>query len=69
LLAKQLLASEYNYQNAAYLNGNATLTYAFVYWGEWVLGNSSNLSSTYVIWAKDWFDAYNNTHGGAISGP
>jgi hypothetical protein len=69
LLAKQLLASEYNYQNGAYLNGNATLTYAFVSWGEAVLKNSNNFSSTYILWVKDWFDAYNNSHGGIVDGP
>ncbi|PTX95525.1 SdrD B-like domain-containing protein [Opitutus sp. ER46] len=69
LLAKQLLASEYNYQNGAYLNGNAQLTFAFLYWGEYVLTNANCYSSTYVLWAKDWFDAYNNSHGGAVNGP
>ncbi len=69
LLAKQLLASEYNYQNGAYLSGNATLTFAFVAWGEAVLQNSSSFSSSYVIWVKDWFDAYNNSHGGIVAGP
>lgn len=69
LLAKQLLASEYNYQNGAYLNGNGTLTMLFIWWGEYVLSHPSEFSSTYIIWAKDWFDAYNNTHGGAIDGP
>lgn len=69
LLAKQLLAAEYNYEHGAYLNGNAALTYAFVYWGEWVLSNSSTLSSTYVLNAKNWFEAYDTTHGGALSGP
>jgi hypothetical protein len=69
LLAKQLLASEYNYQNGAYLNGNATLTYAFVSWGEAVLKNANSFSSTYVLWVKDWFDAYNNSHGGTVDGP
>jgi len=69
LLSKQLIASEYNYENKAYINGNATVTFLFTWWGEYVLKNSSNYSSTYILWAKDWFDAYNNSHGGAISGP
>jgi hypothetical protein len=46
LLAKQLLASEYNYMNAADLNGNKTLTLCFLWWGETVLKNSSSYSST-----------------------
>lgn len=69
LLSKQLIASEYNYQNAAYLNGNKNLTMAFLWWGEYVLANPSKFSSTYIIWAKDWFDAYNNSHGGVVNGP
>lgn len=69
LLAKQLIASEYNYQNGAYLNGDRTLTMLFLTWGEYVLANPSKFSSTYIIWTKDWFDAYNNSHGGLVAGP
>lgn len=69
LLAKQLLASEYNYANGAYLNGDATLTFLFVYYGEYVLKHAADYDSAYVLHVKDWFDAYNNTHGGLILGP
>lgn len=69
LLSKQLIASEYNYMNGAYLNGNQNLTFLFVWWGEYVLSHPCNYSSTYVLWAKDWFDAYNNSHGGVVAGP
>jgi PKD repeat protein len=69
LLSKQLIASEYNYQNGAYLNGNRSLTMLFLWWGEYVVANPSKYSSTYQIWAKDWFDAYNNSHGGLVVGP
>lgn len=69
LLAKQLLASEYNYANGAYLNGDARLTYFFVYYGEYVLKNSSSYSTSFVLNVKDWFDSYNNTHGGLVVGP
>jgi hypothetical protein len=69
LLKKQLLASEYNYANNAWLNGNQAVTAAFIYWGEYVLVNASSYGSTYVTWAKDWFDAYNNSHGGLAAGP
>jgi hypothetical protein len=69
LLSKQLLAAEYNFENKAYLGGTPTLTYLFVWWGEYVLSHSNNYSSTYILWAKNWFDAYNNTHGCAIDGP
>lgn len=69
LLAKQLIASEYNFANGAYLNGDATLTYLFVYYGEYVLKNASSYDSAYLLNVKNWFDAYNNTHGGVIVGP
>ncbi|MES2695329.1 MAG: SdrD B-like domain-containing protein [Verrucomicrobiota bacterium] len=69
LLSKQLVASEYNYQHAAYINGDRTLTFLFLYWGEYVLKNSSRYSTSYVLWTKDWFDAYNNSHGGVVAGP
>ena len=69
LLSKQLVASEYNYVNGAYLNGNVTLTFLFVYWGESIVANPTAYSSSYILWAQKWFDAYNNTHGGAICGP
>jgi hypothetical protein len=69
LLSKQLVASEYNYINKAYLNGNQTTTYLFVWWGEYIVAHPSSFSSDYIIWAQKWFDAYNNTHGGAIVGP
>ncbi|ACB76016.1 SdrD B-like domain-containing protein [Opitutus terrae] len=68
LLAKQLLAAEYNYANGAYIDDNAALTYAFIYWGEHVMKNADSLSRVYVLWAKDWFDAYNNSEGGRIRG-
>ncbi len=69
LLAKQLLAAEYNYANGAYIGGSGTLTYAFVYFGEYVLGHPKNYSSAYLLNVKDWIDAYNNSHGGVIGGP
>ncbi len=69
LLSKQLVASEYNYQSGAYLNGNRTLTMLFLWWGEHVVSNPSKYSSTYILWSKDWFDAYNNSHGGVVAGP
>ena len=69
LLSKQLLASEYNYQAGAYIGGNKNLTFLFVTWGEYMLQNASRCSSSQLIWAKDWFDAYNNSHGGRVAGP
>jgi hypothetical protein len=69
LLSKQLLASQYNYQNEAYIGGNQNLTMCFLWWGEHVMANPSKYSSTDILWAKDWCDAYNNSHGGALNGP
>jgi hypothetical protein len=69
LLAKHLIAAEYNYQNAAYIGGNKTLTMAFLWWGEYVLAHSGKYSSADLIRAKDWFDAYNSSQGGPVNGP
>lgn len=72
LLKKQLVGSEYNYANGAnggYIGGSQQLTYAFIYWAEYVVKNPSLYSSTYIIWVKDWCDAYNNSHGGLVCGP
>ncbi len=69
LLSKQLIASEYNYASGGYINGSERLTYWFIYWGETVLQNSASYPASYLNFAQQWFDAYNNTHGGAIIGP
>jgi hypothetical protein len=68
-LSKQLLAAEFNYANGAYLDGHEYLTYLFVYFGEYVLKHAATLDRAYVLQVKDWFDAYNNTHGGQVLGP
>ena len=69
LLSKQLIASELNYQAGAYIGGNRTLTFLFLWWGEYVMANQNCYSSSYTLWAKDWMDAYNNSHGGKVNGP
>jgi hypothetical protein len=69
LLEKQLVASEYNYANGAFIGGNGSLTYPFIYYAEYFLAHSSSYSSTYLIFVKDWCDAYNNSHGGKVAGP
>jgi hypothetical protein len=69
LLAKQLLAAEYNYENGAFIGGNAVLTYAFVYWGEYTLKNASSLSRGNLLDVKDWMEAYNSSHGWVVLGP
>jgi len=68
-LAASLLAAEYNCASGNYINGDANLTYHFLWWGECVLSNPSQYSTSYVTWAKQWFDAYNNCNGGVIKGP
>lgn len=69
LLAKQLLAAEYNYQNRAYIGGNAVLTYAFIYWGEYTLKNAAASSRSDVLYVKEWMEAYNSSHGWVVLGP
>lgn len=71
LLAKQLVAAEYNVANGAWLDNASddTLTQLFIHWGEYILTNSTEFTPAYIIWAKDWFDAYNNSHGGLVKGP
>ena len=69
LLSKQLAGSEYNFANGAFINGNELLTWGFVYWGEYVIANASQFSASEILNAKDWFDAYNNSHGGVFYGP
>lgn len=68
-LRLQLLASEYNYAHGAYIGGSQPLTFAFIYWGESILSNRSSYSPQYQQFAKDWFDAYNNSYGGKVLGP
>jgi hypothetical protein len=41
----------------------------FIWWGEYIVANPAKYSSSYILFAKNWFDAYNNTHGGALNGP
>ena len=69
LLEKQLMGSEYNYANGAYIGGNEFLTELFVYYGEYLVQHNADYSRDELLEAKDWFDAYNNSHGGAIAGP
>jgi len=69
LLSKQLVASEYNYASGGYIGGNKVLTLCFITWGEYILENSASYSSAYISYAQKWFDAYNNSHGGYVSGP
>jgi len=66
LLAKQLMGSELNYQNGAFIGGNALVTYFFLYDGEYMLANPGSFTSTQLLAQKDKYDAYNNTHGGAL---
>jgi hypothetical protein len=66
LLAKQLMGSEFNYASGAYIGGNALATSFFLYDGEYMLANAGAFSSTQLLAQKDKYDAYNNSHGGAV---
>ncbi|TXT50191.1 MAG: hypothetical protein FD137_446 [Spirochaetes bacterium] len=66
LLAKQLVASEFNFASGAYIGGNALATYYFLYQGEYMHLNASSFSSAQLLAQKDRYDAYNNSHGGAV---
>jgi len=69
LLAKQLVASEYNYANGAFIGGDRALTQALINYAGYVLKNKSSFTKNQIIFVKDWCDAYNNSHGGAVNGP
>lgn len=71
LLEKQLIAAEYNCANGAHLDQatDDTVTRLFIHWGEYILTNPDRFTTAYVLWAKDWFDAFNNSHGGLVKGP
>ena len=69
LLSKQLMASEFNYVHGGYIDGNQTITYILLYWGEYLVAHYEDFTSEYLLYAKDWFDAYNNAHGGSIQAP
>ena len=69
LLAKQLMGSEFNLMNGAYIGGNELVTEMFINYGEYLLKHAGDYSRDELLDAKDWFDAYNNSHGGAIAGP
>jgi len=64
LLSKQLMGSEFNYANGAYIGGNKLLTYFFLYDGEYMLANPASYTSAQLLAQKDKYDAYNNTEGG-----
>lgn len=66
LLEKQLLASEFNYMNGAYINGNMLLTNMFLRYGEYIVKYNSMFTGAQILDAKNWYDAYNNSHGGTI---
>lgn len=66
LLAKQLMGSEFNYVSGAYIGGNALATSFFLYDGEYMLANAGSFGSAQLLAQKDKYDAYNNSHGGAV---
>ncbi len=66
LLSKQLMGSEFNYASGAYIGGNELVTRFFLYDGEYMLDNSGSFTSAQLLAQKDKYDAYNNSHGGAV---
>ena len=66
LLAKQLMGSEFNYASGAYIGGNALATSFFLFDGEYMLANAGSFGSAQLLAQKDKYDAYNNSHGGAV---
>ena len=69
LLAKQLMGSEFNLMNGAYIGGSELVTEMFIHYGEYLVKHAGDYSRSELLDAKDWYDAYNNSHGGAIAGP
>lgn len=68
LLQKQLVAAELNCGNEAFIGGSEELTRAFIAWGE-MLVKQPPTDGSVIIFAQEWFDAYNNSHGGKVAGP
>jgi hypothetical protein len=68
LLQKQMLASQFNYWNQAYIDGDKEATKSFVLYGEELI-LAGGASRSELLRVKDLYDAYNNSHGGLISGP
>ena len=58
-LAQHLTASEYNFANGSYLNGDAFVTWAFVIWGEYLVENAGDFGNGDLNAAKDLFEGYN----------
>lgn len=58
-LDQQLLAAEYNYATGCYLNGSKLLSYAFIYWGEYVATNPGCYASSYLKQAIVRLQGYN----------
>ncbi len=69
LLQKQLLASEFNFMNEAYINDDMMMTWFFLYYGEYLVVHADEYTRDELLYAKDWYDAYNNSHGGEFYGP
>ncbi len=59
-------ASEYNYANGSLVNSNAQASWALMVWGEYVVTNSGNYSSSYLNAVKDLFEHFN---GGELEVP
>jgi len=69
LLQKQLLAAEFNFMNEAYIDGDVVMTWFFLYYGEYLVVHADDYTRGELLFAKDWYDAYNNSHGREFYGP
>jgi hypothetical protein len=65
-LRKQLLASEYNLMNGAFVGGNKLYTSLFLWEGEYILVNGSKLSPTQLQEAKNRYEFFNNPAPGPL---
>ena len=68
-LAQQLLAAEYNFYNGAWIDGDELLTSLFLWVGEYMLVHPDEFTRDEMEYMKDWYDNYNNSHGGEFERP
>lgn len=66
LLSKQLMGSEFNFANHAFIGGDEMLTRLFLLHGEYLLAHAELFSRDKLLEAQKWYDAYNNSHGSLI---
>ena len=55
--------------NEAYIDGDVVMTWFFLYYGEYLVVHADDYTRGELLFAKDWYDAYNNSHGREFYGP